>query len=91
MSICDGCEVQCVNIFKERRDKMLLYIGLKIKEIGGKDAEEIFFRRAHKHFYGCEPDMRIEVAQYRRGVIKDHVRKYVWHLQAEEEKTTAVN
>jgi hypothetical protein len=49
-----------------------------------KHYEERFFSKAHEHFYGCTPDLRIEVAQYHRGVISQTMERYVHHLLGEE-------
>ena len=46
--------------------------------------EELFFARAHQHFYGSSPDLRIEIAQYHRGVISGTMTRYVQYLMGEE-------
>ena len=74
----------------ERRQAMD-YIDTKIEAMFGKNEkvtperwkhyEERFFSKAHEHFYGCTPDMRIEIAQYHRGVISHTMERYVQHLR----------
>ena len=71
------------------------YIDAKIEKMFGKNEkvtpekwkhyEERFFAKAHEHFYGSCPDMRIEIAQYHRGVISSTMTRYVQHLMKEEE------
>jgi hypothetical protein len=47
-----------------------------------KHYETRFFEKAHEHFYGCTPDVRIQVAQYHRGVVSDVMCRYVTYLRS---------
>ena len=47
--------------------------------------QERFFSKAHEHFYGSTPDMRIEIAQYHRGVVSTTMQRYVAYLREEAE------
>ena len=58
--------------------------GKKITPEVFKVYEERFFAKAHEFFYGSTPDMRIEIAQYHRGVISSTMMRYVQHLMKEE-------
>lgn len=58
--------------------------GRKVTTEVFKVYEERFFSKAHEHFYGCTPDMRIEIAQYHRGVVSSTMMRYVCHLIAKE-------
>lgn len=70
------------------------FIDKKIEAMFGKNEaksttryryyENKFFEMAHQHFFGCTPDLRIEIAQYHRGVISHTMMRYVCHLKAKE-------
>lgn len=71
--------------FIDKRIEAMIPKGRKVTPEVFKHYEERFFSKAHEHFYGCTPDMRIEIAQYHRGVISSTMMRYVQHLLREEE------
>ena len=86
--------VSFVNPITKKGRFQMDYIDAKIEKMFGKNEkvtpekwkhyEERFFAKAHEFFYGSTPDMRIEIAQYHRGVISSTMMRYVQHLMKEE-------
>ena len=70
--------------FIDRKIEAMIPKGKKITPEVFKTYEERFFAKAHQFFYGSTPDMRIEIAQYHRGVISSTMTRYVQHLMKEE-------
>lgn len=86
--------LSCLTTHLNERRSIMEYIDLKIEAMIPKgrkitpevfkEYEERFFAKAHEHFYGCTPDLRIEIAQYHRGVISSTMTRYVQYLMGEE-------
>lgn len=65
---------------------MILYIAEQIRLIGGKYAEEIFFRRARKFRFPHMPcqNVDVDIENFHQGQVSETTREYVRHLQAKE-------
>ena len=65
---------------------MILYIANEIRLIGGKYAEEIFFRRARKFRFPHMPcqNVDVDIKAFHQGQVSDTIREYVHHLQVRE-------
>lgn len=65
---------------------MILYIAEQIRLIGGKYAEEIFFRRAFQHSHPRIPcqDMSRTIERYHQGYVDEITRTYVHFLHTKE-------